>query len=121
MSKQKGLLSFLKLDGITNSLSSYINDRLELYKLEAKDELATILSKFIVLSFSYLALFVFLIFGSLAISALLNDLLHSTYAGYAIIALFYLILFAIAMLLRRNTKLMEGIKKHILSIIHHKN
>ena len=85
---KESLLKFLKLDGIMSNLTGYIETKIELMKLEVKEDLAKAISKaavFIVLSF---AATLFVLFISMAIAYKIGEN-TSTFTGFAIVAGFY--------------------------------
>ena len=87
-----GLLKFLKLDKILDNLTGYVETKLELYRIQFKEEVARAIG---VLALVMVAVAVFglmVVFFSLALANHLNTVLDSTYIGFLIIAVVYLIL-----------------------------
>ena len=85
----------MKVEGLIDDLTGYLEDKAELYKLEFKEELAYILSKFLVLALMSFVFLVFFVFATITLGNYLNQLLHSTFLGHLIITVFYLITFII--------------------------
>lgn len=97
-------------------LESYIRDRIQLLKLQAIEKTSRLASVFFtVIILGMMAVFI-LLFASLTIAAVLASLLGSLFWGYGIVALFYIILAAIVISLRKKVieqKLMNALV-HIL-------
>jgi uncharacterized membrane protein YqjE len=95
------LLKFLKLDGLIESLSDYFETRVEILKIEIKEDVVRLLAQVLVgLFIAFTALF-FLLMISLAIAHVLAERL-GTPAGFAIVAGFYLVLVAVFVLFRKD-------------------
>lgn len=77
------------------NLTGYLEDKAELYKLEFKEELAYILSKFLIMLLMSFVFLVFFVFATITLGNYLNYLLKSTYYGHLIITGFYLIVFVL--------------------------
>jgi hypothetical protein len=108
------ILKFLKLDGLVNNLTGYIETRIELMKYEVKEDMARAVSKIsIILLLSVFFLF-FLLFASAAVAHKIGESLGS-FAGYSIVAGFYLALLLIIVLLREP--LGNRVEKKIKDII----
>lgn len=110
------LLKFLKLDGLIDSLSEYFETRIELFKVEIKEDVIHLLSQVLVgLVIGFTAVF-FLLLISVALAYLIANKL-GTPAGFAIVAGFYLLLAAIFYFFRKDISarlekiLMEVVKK----------
>lgn len=83
------LFKFLRVDAIIEHLTGLIEARLEIAKLEVREELAKIgasIIAIVVLSFLGVLIIVFL---SFSIATLLNHILDSEFLGYFIITGFY--------------------------------
>lgn len=83
---------FLKLDGLIETIKLYIDKRIQLFKLEAQEKAAEIIATLLLVFLTGLMFFLMLIFISLALGNYLNQLLNSTYLGYAVLAGFFLLL-----------------------------
>ncbi|NVJ47806.1 MAG: phage holin family protein [Cytophagia bacterium] len=93
------IFDFTKL---TETVSAYIETRVELLKLDLKEQsvkfLARLLTWGIVISTALTATF----FLSLGLSAFLNEVLDSTFLGYLMVACLYLLIGLITYLMRGN-------------------
>ena len=92
MADYKKLLSFLKVDTIFDDLTAIVEAKVELLKIELKEEAAKTASKLISAVFLGIMVFLIVIFLSVTIASLLNYFLSSNYWGYAIVTLFYTLL-----------------------------
>lgn len=85
-------LKIFNVDKLVDNLTKYIETKIELIQLDVKEELiggiAKAISLIIIIVFALLSV----LFISLGLGSMLNDYLESTYFGYLIIGLFYLIL-----------------------------
>jgi uncharacterized membrane protein YqjE len=111
------IIKFLKLDGFIGSLTGYVETRVELLKVEVKEDLAKSLAKlsfFFILAFA-LVLFVFFMSVTLAfwIAGYVGML-----GGFASVAGVYLVSALIIYLLREpiNTRL----EKRLLEVVNKK-
>lgn len=107
----------LKLDGLIGNITGYVETRLELMKLELKEDLAKALAKaivFIVLGFVF-TLFILLI--SLAVAYKIGESLGN-FGGFAVVAGFYFLI-ALVLLLFRDT-IGEKLEKQLSEIMKQK-
>ena len=113
--KEKGkLFKFLRLDAIIDNLTGLIETRIELAKIEMKEEIAKIGARIIagvVLSFLLVMIIIFL---SFSVATWLNSLLESTYWGYFIITGFYLVVFVLIIVLKAHIWLQQKIESGLI-------
>ena len=85
------LFKFLRIDAIIENLTGLIEARMELAKLEIKEEVAKAGARIVAaIIFSFLLVMI-IIFFSLSLATFLNRVLESMYLGYVIITGFYLL------------------------------
>ncbi len=85
------LFKFLRFDAIIEHLTGLIEAKLELVKLELKEEVARTGARIIAgVVFSFLLVMI-VIFMSLAMATFINQLLGNSYAGYFIVTGFYIL------------------------------
>jgi uncharacterized membrane protein YqjE len=94
-------LKLFDIDRLLDTLSGYLETKLEIFKLDLKEELATTLSKVIIYVIIGLLAIIALTFGLLALAAFLNDYLESSYLGY-LINVAILILFGSVLYFNKN-------------------
>ena len=100
MAEKKRFTDLFKVKNLFDSLMGYIDTKVELYKIQFKEEAAKVLviAVFAII-FSMIGLLLIL-FLSLFASEVLNSLFDSRYLGYLIICIFYLLLAVLVYLLR---------------------
>ena len=104
MGIKKNIFEIFSVKNLINTLINFIETKVEIYKIQFKEEAAKAISALILLViFSMLGL-LFVLFLSLFASEVINTLLDSNYIGYIIIAAFYLLCIYIIYLLRRKIK-----------------
>ncbi|MEY3405561.1 MAG: hypothetical protein RL161_991 [Bacteroidota bacterium] len=107
------LLKFLGVDTLVRTFTEYVEARVELIKKEIRDEIATQVSKIIVIIMLMLIGLLTLAFLSIAAGFLLSEWLGSTTYGFLCVAGLYL-LFSIILWLGRDgasNAIAENIKK----------
>ena len=116
MAEKKGIFSFLNFDSIVDNLSGYVEKRIALFKIEIKEDLALGSARIVIALVLSLAIFMIILFSSLAIGVYFNNLLNSAVWGFLIVAGFYLLLFALFFLLKDPLKLEEKLKSIFLEM-----
>ena len=95
------LSKLFKVDNLINNLTGYVESKVELLKMEVKEELARSLAKVVAyLSIAFI-LALFIVFLSIAVALELAGILGS-FAGFAIVAGVYLIVGVIAWVSRQR-------------------
>jgi len=117
VSEKKGLLNFLKLDSIIENLSGYVENKLEILKIELKEDGAYLASRLILLIFLCTLAFVILLFLSLAAGIVINLWLSSSYLGFIIIGGFYLLLLVLIIIFKNKLKIESKIQSYLLRIL----
>lgn len=108
------ILKFLKLEGFVNNLTGYLETRVELFKLEIREDIAKSVSKlsvFFVLAFSFI---IFILFLSIAFALWIGESLGLV-MGFVIVAGVYLVT-AIVLLLMKDP-ISKSLEKKILEIV----
>ncbi len=95
------LLKLLRIDKLVDNLSGYVETRVQLLKIEIKEDVAKILSIGIIHGTIILFAFLFLIFFSLGMAEFINLFFENTFEGYLIVASFYLVCFIVFMIFRK--------------------
>jgi hypothetical protein len=85
------ILKFLKLDTLIENLTGYVETRIELTKMEIREDLAKGLSKFLLFILLGAVFTLFVILISIAVAHLLAKSVGA-FGGFAIVAGFYLLL-----------------------------
>lgn len=112
------ILKFLKIDSLVDNLSGYMDARIQLLKIEIREEVAKVLSKGLVHLVIAFFVFLFLIFLSIGIANYLNDSLGDSFSGYWIVAGFYLLLFILLIVFRKDID--KRFERYFSALIKHK-
>lgn len=107
---KEGLSRFLKLDSLMESLTGFVEARLELVKYELKEDASKILSKAAVYGMVLMVATFVLLFISLAVALQLSVSL-GYFGGFAVVASVYLLGGAVLYLSRE--KLINGLERRI--------
>lgn len=83
------LLKFFKLDGIASNLVGYIETRMELLKLELREDLARGLARMVVFILQAFIATLFIFFISMALAYKLGEYM-GVFGGFAVVAGIYL-------------------------------
>jgi uncharacterized membrane protein YqjE len=113
---KKGLFSFLNLDSIVENLSGFVEKKIEIYKIEFKEEAARAGAKLVVMFVLALALFMAVFFFTVGLAAILNNVLESTYLGFLIMAGFYLLIVVVFIFLNRSFGINKSLEEMFLKI-----
>lgn len=113
---KESILKLLKLDGLVANLTGYVETRVELLKLEIKEEIAKSLAKLSVLVIVIASLSLFVLLFSVSIALLIGEHL-GFFEGFLIVSGFYFLIAVLVLLMRKSLsetmekKLMEKIKE----------
>jgi hypothetical protein len=113
------ILKFLRLDGIISNLTGYVESRVALVKIEIREEVASILSRGLMIMIIFLIAFLFVLFLSFGLAQYLNMLLESQFMGYMIVALFFGILLSVFLIGRKG--LFKMLEKQFVEMIKHRH
>jgi len=83
------IFKFLRLDNLVENLSGYFETRVELVKLEIREELAKILSHALTIGVLLFLSLLFVLFVSLGLANYLNNYFNNFSSGYWIVAAIY--------------------------------
>lgn len=107
------LLKFFKLDGIAGNLTGYVETRMELLKLEIREDLAKGLSKLVVFILLAFIATLFIFFVSMALAYKLGEYLGG-FGGFAVVAGIYLVVGIVFYTMRERMSLL--IEKQVMEI-----
>ncbi|MCW5909677.1 MAG: phage holin family protein [Cyclobacteriaceae bacterium] len=86
---KEAIFKFLRLDNLVDNLSGYLETRLELFKIEVREDVARVLAQGLTVTAIVLLSVLFLLFFSVGLAHFLNEFLNKPYAGYWIVAGIY--------------------------------
>jgi len=112
------LSKFFKIDNLLNNLTGYLETRVELLKIEVKEELAKSLAKAVAYLFIAFIATLFLTFFSIAVALLLSASLGN-FAGFSIVGGAYFLV-AIILFLSRE-KLISKLENRFALMFRKKN
>ncbi|NOT75029.1 MAG: phage holin family protein [Cyclobacteriaceae bacterium] len=96
------ILKFLKLDSLIQNLTGFVETRIELMKIEVREDLAKAVSRALMMAVFFLVGFLFLIFFSIGLAHFLNKFFEDSYAGYWTVASIYLATFLVLLVSRKG-------------------
>lgn len=91
MKEKHKVFDLLNLDKLLDSLSRFVEIKMQIYELKFKGELVEIISSIAALTMILTLGIIMLFFFSLALGFFLNDLFGSSFMGFAIIGAFYML------------------------------
>ncbi|MBL6449683.1 phage holin family protein [Fulvivirga sp. 29W222] len=106
-------MSFFKLDSLFEHLAAFIESKIDIYKIELREEASKALSKLMVGLLLFSLGFFFIMFLSMAAGYYFSALLGSFFYGFLIISGIYLLLFTLIFLLKEKLGLKEFFDKQI--------
>lgn len=98
----ESLLRFLRLDGLLEHITGYVEDRIELIKLEIREDVSRALSRALVILLMMLFAFMVIIFLSIGLAHYINVYFQGAYSGYWIVAGIYFFFFLIVLVFRSS-------------------
>lgn len=96
------IVKFLKLDSVWNNVVGYVESRIALLKIELREEVATILTRGLMIMVLFLIGFLCVVFLSLGLANYLNTFFEGSYAGYLLTAGLYALILLTLILLRKS-------------------
>ncbi|HKM92325.1 MAG TPA: phage holin family protein [Prolixibacteraceae bacterium] len=108
-----------KIEELTKDIKSYITSNVEIFKLEAVELFSVIGASFISSLIIGVVVFLFMIFLSLSAGFYFSSLLGNNYAGFAIVAGFYLTI-AIILIIGRGKLVEKPLQNKIIRKIFNK-
>ena len=101
MSENKRFLNIFRMKNIINALIGYIETKVELYKIQFKEEIAKALSVLVLVIIFSMTGLLFVFFLSHFVAQIINNFVNSYYIGYLVVTFFYLIA-GVIIYFRRN-------------------
>jgi len=108
------LYKFLRLDSIVEHLTGLLEARLELFKLEAKEEIAKILARVLAaMALAFLGVMI-VVFLSFSLAVWFNAFLDSSYWGYFIVTGAYLLLFVLLIVFKVHKRIQNLLERLLI-------
>ncbi|MBK5279954.1 MAG: phage holin family protein [Bacteroidia bacterium] len=111
----ESIFKFLRLDGLFNHITGFMEARIELLKIEIKEDVAKTLANAMIFGIFFFFGFMFMVFFSIGLAHFLNQYFDKSYAGYSIVAGLYLVGFAVFMILRKSV--LKVCQKELIELI----
>lgn len=102
-----------KIDNLMESLTGYIEAKVELIKIDIKQEGARLIATAIIYTFMTLLALLALISLTIGLGALLNKAFDSEYLGYLLITVIYLAIAGVIFAMKDS--MADGIRKSMLN------
>ncbi len=96
------ILKFLKLDSLVQNLTGFVETRIELMKIEIREDVAKAIARGLMITVFFFLGFLFLIFFNVGLAHLLNTMFDHKYIGYWLVAGFYGTIFLILLIFRKG-------------------
>ncbi len=113
------ILKFLRLDNFVHNITGYIETRIELMKVEIREDVSKAIARGLVSIALILIGFMFLVFFSVGLAHFINGFFDKPYAGYWSVAGLYALLFVVLVIFKKNiyhyfeSQLSELIKRKV--------
>lgn len=95
------LNKMFKIDGLLDNAKGYIDAKIQMIKLEAQEKISKIVSTLLVIILVLFMSMMVLLFFTLALANYLNSLFDSSYIGFVILGLFFLLMVVLAALSKK--------------------
>lgn len=112
------IFKFLRLDNLIQHVSGYVEARIELLKIEIREDVAKVLSRALMVLIITLLAMLFLLFFSVGLAHFINSFFKDPFIGYWIVAGIYGIPCLIFVLFRKQIG--HSIETRMMDIIKHK-
>jgi uncharacterized membrane protein YqjE len=108
------ILKFLKLDTLIEHLTGFVETRIELMKLEIKEEVAKAMARVLILGILIAVFTLFIMLMSMAVAFKIGESL-GLFGGFAIVAGFYLLVGVLLVTMRESIR--ETLEKQLGEIM----
>ena len=98
------ILKFLRLDSLIQNITGFVETRIELMKIEIREDVAKAVARGLMLGAFFLVGFLFLIFFSLGLANFLNTFFERPFMGYWIVTGGYAATFLILLASRKSVQ-----------------
>ena len=98
----ESILKFLRLDSFVQNITGYVEARIELMKIEIREDVTKAIARGLVSLALFFMGFLFLIFFSFGLAFTLNVFFEDHYAGFWIVAGIYGATFLLLLVFRNN-------------------
>tara|TARA_Y100000588_G_C13636625_1_gene661911 strand:- start:229 stop:594 length:366 start_codon:yes stop_codon:yes gene_type:complete len=105
-------LKIFNIDRLLESLTGYLETKIELFRLDLEDEIQKVIAKAIILVIVVICVFFALFLISISLSQFLNALFNSRFLGFLLVAVIYLAIGGVVYAKREslNAQILDNIK-----------
>lgn len=96
------IFKFFRLDNLVNNLTSYIETRVELLKLEVREEIVKVVAYGLMIAVCVLLALLFLVFVSIGLANYISERQGTSYTGYWFVSGTYALLCLVIVFFRKN-------------------
>lgn len=96
------IIKLLRLDNLVENISGYVETRVQLLKIEIKEDVVKVLAKGLVQGILFFAALLFLFFISVGLAQYLNTFFINSFEGYLIVSGGYFLVFIVLIIFRKN-------------------
>jgi len=114
----ESILKFLKLDSLIQHVTGYVEARIDLMKVEIREDLARAIARAIVAVTMILIGFLVLLFVSIGLAHFITSFTQTPHVGYWSVAGIYLFIFLLIYLFRKP--IYEKFEKELMDVIKRK-
>jgi uncharacterized membrane protein YqjE len=96
------IFKFFRLDSLVNSLTGYVETRVELLKIEVREEIVKVVSYGLMIAICCLLGLLCLVFLSIGLANYISEQFRTSFTGYWIVSGSYALIFFVIILFRKN-------------------
>ncbi len=112
------IFKFLRLDNLIANLSGLVETRIELIKIEIREDIAKVLARALMILIVVILALIFLLFLSIGFAHYLNTIFEKSHVGYWIVAGIYGIPCLIFIIFRKSIS--HSMETHLVHMIKRK-
>jgi uncharacterized membrane protein YqjE len=113
MDIKDSIFKFLRLDNLVENLSGYFETRVELIKIEIREEIAKVISHGLLIGMVFLLAMLFLVFFSVGLAHYLSSYFNNAYLGFWVVSGIYGVPGLILVLFRK--KISQYFEQHLIA------
>jgi hypothetical protein len=98
----EALLKFLRLDNFIEHITGYVENRIDLMKIEVREDVSKALARGMVIIALFLMGFLFLIFFSVGLAHFVNTWFNEPYIGFWSVSGVYALVFLLVLAFRKS-------------------
>lgn len=113
------ILKFLSLDNLVENLTGYVENRVDLLKIEIREDVAKGMARALMIIVLFLLGFMFLVFLSIGLAHFLNSYFEKSYVGYWLVAGVYGLILLVLISFRKS--IYHSFETHLSEMMKPKN